>query len=65
MTGIGYKELKDITYEKLITFVTPIQKKFATIKDEDVVKTLQKNALQANEIANKKIDQVYKAMGLR
>lgn len=63
--GISYKELKDLTYEKILAFVTPIQKNFATIDDKYVLELLNKNAAEANNIANKKIDQVYKAMGLR
>jgi tryptophanyl-tRNA synthetase len=64
-TWISYKELKDMTYEKLMAFVVPIQTKFAEIDDSYVREILTKNAIIANEIANKKIDKVYKAIGLR
>ncbi len=62
---MSYKFVKDYLYEKLIEFLAPIQEKFATISDDYVTELLAKNALIANEVANKKIDQVYKAIGFR
>ncbi len=63
--GMSYKYVKDYLYEKLILFLEPIQTKFAWISDEYVQNLLAKNAIIANEVANKKIDQVYKAIGFR
>jgi tryptophanyl-tRNA synthetase len=60
--GISYKELKDMTYEKLIAFALPIQEKFAMIDDAYVLDLLAQNAIKANEIAHKKIDLVYRAI---
>ncbi len=61
--GLSYKEVKDYLYEKIIEFVIPIQQKFDAISDEEVKKMLQINAKKANEIATKKVDEVYKKIG--
>ena len=54
--------IKDVLYEKMIEFVTPIQERFATISDTDVVMMLERNTAHANEIAQAKIKQVYEAV---
>jgi hypothetical protein len=48
-----------------VEFVTPIQDRFATIDNGMIDELLQKNAIRANEIAKKKVDEVYKLVGLR
>jgi tryptophanyl-tRNA synthetase len=63
--SVSYKEVKDILYDLVVAFVTPIQEKFAQISDDEVFKLLAKNATQANEIANAKINEVYKKVGFR
>ena len=61
--GLSYKEVKDALFEYIMAFITPIQEKYKTISDEDIINLLQKNAKQANELAQKKIEDVYKKVG--
>lgn len=61
--GLSFKEAKDYLYEKVITFLTPIQAKYAQISDEEIREILTKNAVIMNDIAQKKIEQVYKTIG--
>ncbi|MFA5748279.1 MAG: tryptophan--tRNA ligase [Candidatus Absconditabacterales bacterium] len=63
--GLSYKEVKDYLYEKIIGFVSPIQSKYNQITDEQIINLLAKNAKIVNEIANKKIQEVYKKVGFR
>jgi len=63
--GMSYKYVKDYLYEKLISFLGPIQEKYAQIDDSYVHELLAKNAVIANEAANQKIKQVYQAIGFR
>ncbi len=60
---MSYKFVKDYLYEKLIEFVTPIQVKYAEISDEYVDNLLAKNAKIVNEVANMKMQKIYKAIG--
>jgi hypothetical protein len=55
--------VKEILYEKLVAFLLPIQKSFSQIDDTQVLSLLAKNAVRANELANKKIQDVYKKVG--
>ncbi|HMY80239.1 MAG TPA: tryptophan--tRNA ligase [Candidatus Absconditabacterales bacterium] len=61
--GMSYKYVKDYLYEKLTGFLDPIQKKFHDIDDSFVDNLLIQNAKMANEVANTKIQQIYKAIG--
>ena len=61
--GLSYKDAKDALFEKIIAFVTPIQEKYNSIADQDIIAMLAKNADRANVIASKKIDDVYKKVG--
>ncbi len=58
--GLSYKEVKDYLFETVRNFLQPIKKNFEEIDDDFVIDLLQKNAVRANEIANKKIEDVYK-----
>lgn len=62
--GMSYKYVKDLLYEKIIWFLWPIQAKFSQISDKEVEDLLFKNAAIANQVANKKIEQIYKAIWL-
>lgn len=62
--GMSYKYVKDLLYEKIIGFLWPIQERFAHITDQEVDDLLAKNAIIANQVANKKMLQVYKAIWL-
>jgi hypothetical protein len=44
----------------MIAFISPIREKVTSISDKDITDLLEKNAPRANEIAKKKIDDVYK-----
>lgn len=61
--GLHYKIVKDELYDRLIKFLSPIQERFAQISDEYIDELLAKNSQIANERANAKINQVYKAIG--
>jgi hypothetical protein len=43
----------------------PIQEKYNLVSDEDILKILEKNAKILNEIANKKIEEIYKKIGFK
>jgi len=43
-----------------MAFLTPIQEKYNQISDQEVVDLLAKNAKYVNEIAEKKIQDVYR-----
>lgn len=60
---LSYKDAKDYVYEKIIAFVTPIQKKFAEISDKKIIDVLDKNAKKVNTLAQKKIQEIHKKIG--
>ena len=62
--GLGYGVIKEELYQKVVEFVTPIQERFAQLDDTMIEQMLITNGRKANEIASKKIEQVYKAVGL-
>jgi len=57
---LSYKDAKDYLYEKIIDFLKPIQAKYNQISDKEIISLLAKNAKIVNEIADKKIQEVYK-----
>lgn len=61
--GLSYKEAKDQLYEKIIAFVQPIQEKYAKISDQEIIDLVEQNTKKVNELANKKIKEVYKKVG--
>lgn len=56
---LSYKEVKEFLYEKIMAFVTPIQEKYKTITDQQIVDMLAANANKANTITAAKIGTVY------
>jgi tryptophanyl-tRNA synthetase len=56
--------IKEELYQKVVAFVTPIQERFAQLDDATIEQMLVTNGQKANEIASKKIEQVYQAVGL-
>lgn len=58
--GLSFKEAKDYLYEKIVVFLKPIQEKYAKITDKEILDLLAKNAKVVDEIAKKKIQEVYK-----
>ncbi len=63
--GLSYKYAKDLLFEKLQAFLQPIQAKYAQISDQEVLDLLKKNGQKANEIAQKKIQDVYQKIGFQ
>jgi len=60
---LSYKDAKDYLYEKIMALLIPIQGKYAKIADKEIIALLEKNAKIVNEIAAKKIQEVYKKVG--
>lgn len=58
--GMWYGDLKKELHQTVWSFVQPIQEHFAQISDEDIKAILSRNASNAREIAQAKIDDVYK-----
>ena len=56
---LSYKDAKDYLYEKMMAFLTPIQEKYNQISDQEISDMLAKNNKKVNEIADKKIKEVY------
>lgn len=60
---LSYKEAKDYLYEKIMAFLKPIQERYAQISDQEIIDLMKKNAVYVNELAQKKIAEVYKKVG--
>jgi len=62
--NFSFKEMKDLLYVKIITFLKPIQEKYRNIKEEDakIEKILIENEKKANIIANKNMQKIYNAI---
>jgi len=43
-----------------MAFLKPIQERYAKISDQEIIDLMKKNAVYVNEIAQKKIAEVYK-----
>ena len=61
--GLSFKEAKDYLFEKIMGTLTPIQKKYAEISDEEIIKILKKWKESVAPIAEKKVEDVYKKVG--
>lgn len=61
--GLSFGELKLELAQVVTDFVSPIRDKFATLSDQTIIDLLAKNAPRANEIASKKIKEVYEKVG--
>lgn len=64
--GLGYGDAKKMLIEDIIAFVTPMRERRKKYEDDpDLVRQiLLEGAMKANEIAMKKLTQVYEAVGL-
>jgi hypothetical protein len=60
---LSYKDAKDYLFEKIMVFLKPIQERYAQISDQEIVDLMKKNAVYVNELANKKLAEVYKKVG--
>lgn len=61
--GLSYKDTKEYLYEKIIWFLKPIQEKYAQITDKEIIDLVKENTKKVNELAQKKIEEVYKKVG--
>ncbi len=60
---MGYKEVKDYLYEKIVEFVKPIQERYNKITDEEIIAIINESTPKAQAIAQAKIEEVYKKVG--
>ncbi len=56
---LSFKEVKDLLYEKIVDFISPIRKKHDSIKDEEVSKILKDWTDKVSWIASQKLKEVY------
>ncbi len=56
---LSYKYAKEYLFEKMMAFLKPIQDKYNQISDKEVLDLLAENAKYVNQIAEKKIQEVY------
>ncbi len=60
---LSFKTVKEELAQKLISFISPIREKYHQLDDDMIREMLAKNAPRANEIAQKKVEEVYKKVG--
>ncbi len=60
---LSFKEAKDYLFEKIRDTLLPIQKAYAEISDEEIIKVLKKWREAVAPIAEKKVQQVYEKVG--
>ncbi|HKL44379.1 MAG TPA: tryptophan--tRNA ligase, partial [Candidatus Absconditabacterales bacterium] len=63
--GLSYKDAKEYCFQKIMEFLKPIQERYSQISDQEVIDLLAKNAKYVNEIAEKKIQDVYRKIGFK
>lgn len=61
--GKSYVEFKESLAEAMVDFLSPPQKKFAELDEEDIMKILSEGAFKASEIAQKTLRDVKEKMG--
>jgi tryptophanyl-tRNA synthetase len=61
--GKRYGDFKNDLAETIVEFLVPFQKRMAEISDEDVLRVLRNGAKRADEIAEKKIQEVKEKVG--
>jgi tryptophanyl-tRNA synthetase len=57
--GLSYKYAKEYLFEKMKETLNPIKENFNNISDEEISKIMKEHSKKANEIAEKKIKEVY------
>lgn len=60
---LSFKEAKDYLFEKIMATITPIQKRYNEISNEEIIKVLKKWKEAVTPIAEKKVQEVYKKVG--
>lgn len=63
--GLGYKEVKDMLFEKLVAFLIPIQEKYQAITDEEIFTVLQNGTEKARILSEGKINEIKKKVGFQ
>lgn len=58
--GRGYGSIKEELHEKIMAFLTPIQERYRQLDDTDIIKIINESTPKAREIAQAKLDEVYK-----
>ncbi|MBP6911112.1 tryptophan--tRNA ligase [Patescibacteria group bacterium] len=61
--GRGYGSFKEELAQKITTFLAPIQERYNSITDADIIKMVEESTPKANAIAQAKIEDVYKKVG--
>lgn len=60
--NFSFKNMKELLYEKMISFISPIRKKYKEITDQEVKQILEENERKARDLAFKKIKDIYAAI---
>ncbi len=61
--GRGYGSFKEELAQKITAFLAPIQERYNSITDADIIKMVEESTPKANAIAQAKIEEVYKKVG--
>jgi tryptophanyl-tRNA synthetase len=62
--GVGYGDLKKELADKIISFIKPMREKRNALTDEYIFEVMKKGAVKANEVANKKMEEVRMKTGI-
>lgn len=62
--GIGYKESKEILIENLQNFITPLREKRRSFTEKDVMNVLKEGTEKAKEVADRKISEIRRKVGV-
>ncbi len=60
---MGYKEVKDMLYEKLTSFLKPIQTAYATFDDDAVIRVINAGTDKVRQMSEYKIADIKKKVG--
>ena len=63
--GENYGKLKLDTAKAVVDFLSDFQKRFYSLSDDKVISVLKTGAKKLNRVAEEKIDEVYKKVGLK
>ena len=63
--GENYGKLKLDTAKAVVDFLSDFQKRFYSLSDDRVISVLKTGAKKLNKVAEEKIDEVYKKVGLK
>lgn len=64
LKGVGYGDFKKELASVVVKFLENFQDKYSKISDQDVVEVLNSGRLKVDKIANKKLSEVKKAIGI-